>query len=363
MRAWHWLLAPCSWLLGPRFLRLPTVRAFFASVPDWPLSPVRWPLLFGSLLLAPGSLLLAAVDGVVLNVTTGKSQPSVIVSLVQPGSDGMKTLGSARSDGEGKFRIDKEIPAGPALLQGLFQGATYNLLLPPGGPTTNVRLKVYDSTVKADAAKLAQHMLLIEPSLSGIRVSDTYLFDNQTNTTFNDPSKGSIQFFVPEAGKSSVRVTVNAPGGMPIQREAEKTAQAGVYKVSYPIKPGESRFDVDYVLPPSATLAGKIMPPDVQARLVTPAAVTLSGDGIQALGQEPKTQAHVYLVTGPTYDVKVDGTGNLREPEAASPEEGSGSPQVLAQHARVYTRLPVVLGLIFAILFLGGVLLYRKGRV
>jgi hypothetical protein len=36
---------------------------------------------------------------------------------------------------------------------------------------------------------------------------------------------------------------------------------------------------------------------------------------------------------------------------------------VLAQYARVYTRLPIVLGLVFAILLLGGVLLYRKGRV
>jgi hypothetical protein len=328
------------------------------DVMSWPLAAGRWPLL----LLAPGSFLLAAVDGVVLNVTTGKPQASVIVSLVQPSNEGMKNIGSARSDGDGKFRIDKEMPPGPALLQGIHQGATYNLMLPPGGPTSGVSLKVYDSTAKPEAGKVAQHMLLIEPSAKEIRVSDTYMFDNRTNTTFNDPSKGSVLVYVPDAAKESLRVTINAPGGMPIQREAEKTSQPGVYKISYPIKPGESRFDVDYVLPAAASIAGKVMPLDPQARIVTPAAVTLSGDGIQSMGQEPKTQAHVYLVTGASYDLKVEGTGNLREPAAAAPDEESGSPPVLSQYARVYTRLPLVLSLVFAILLLGGVLLYRKGR-
>src|SRR5580704_1848598 len=71
----------------------------------------------GFCLLASGSWLLASVDGVVMNLTTGKPQPAVIVSLVQPGSKGMQTLASVKSDAEGKFQIDKEVPPGPALLQ------------------------------------------------------------------------------------------------------------------------------------------------------------------------------------------------------------------------------------------------------
>src|SRR5258708_1269682 len=117
-----------------------------------------------SLLLSPVSCLLhGAVDGVVMNVTTGKPQASVIVSLVQPGSGGMKNLASVRSDAEGKFRIDKEIPPGPALLQGVHQGATYNLMLPPGGPTSAVQLKVWNSQENPEIARLAHHPTPIEP--------------------------------------------------------------------------------------------------------------------------------------------------------------------------------------------------------
>ena len=47
----------------------------------------RW---FSCLLIAP---VFAAVDGVVVNGTTGQPQPNAIVSLIQPAQGGMKTLG------------------------------------------------------------------------------------------------------------------------------------------------------------------------------------------------------------------------------------------------------------------------------
>ncbi len=316
-------------------------------------------------LLASGSWLLlhASVDGVVMNATTGKPQPSVVISLVQPGSRGMQTLASVKSDAEGKFKIDKEFPPGPALLQGLHQGATYNLMLTPGAPTNGLRLNVYDSTSKPAAAKVEQHMVLIEPSASALQVSETLLCKNDTNTTYQDPSKGSVQFYLPQGADGKVQVTINAPGGMPIQRPAEKTSQPGVYKVNYPLKPGETRFDINYALPASDTFAAKNLNPDSPTRLVTPSSVTLSGDTINGLGQEPQTKAHIYDVLKPAYEVKIEGIGSLRNPETPAADEDTGAPQVEQQPARIYSRLWWVLGLALGILALGGTMLYRKGTV
>src|SRR5665213_1143454 len=95
-------------------------------------------------LLATGSCLLASVDGTVVNATTGKPQASVIVTMVQPGAQGMQTLATVKSGATGQFKIDKEFPPGPALLQAIYQGVLYTLVLPPGGPTTGVHVKVYD---------------------------------------------------------------------------------------------------------------------------------------------------------------------------------------------------------------------------
>lgn len=311
-------------------------------------------------LLATGSWLLAAVDGTVINATTGKPQASVIVSLMQPGSQGMQTLGSVKSDSGGQFQINKNVPPGPAILQALYQGATYNLILAPGGPTTGVHLKIYDSTAKTGVAKVSQHMILIEPGETSLDISETFLIENETATTFQDPVKGSIEFYLPEAAAGNVKVTINSPGGMPIQRPAEKTREKNVYKIAYPVKPGESRFDVSYSLPATDTFASRILHGEGVTRLVTPATVTLSGDGVEPLGQEPTTRAHIYNAGEAEYSVKIAGIGSLRNQEATPASEDTGEPQIEEKPARIYSRMTWVMILVFAILGLGGVLLYRK---
>ncbi len=310
-------------------------------------------------LLATGSWLLASVDGTVVNATTGKSQPSVIVTLVHPGAQGMQTIATVKSDAEGKFKIDKEVPPGQALLQAIYQGVLYTLVLPPGGPSSGVHVKVYDATAKPGVAKISQHMVLIEPSANSLDISETFLIENETTTTFQDPANGSVQFYLPDAADGKVSVTINSPGGMPIQRAAEKTKDKNIYKIQYPVKPGESRFDVSYSLPPSETFSSKILHSDGVTRLVTPPAVTLQG--VESLGQEPQTKAHIYGAGDSAYTVQIAGTGSLRNAEpAAAEDEDSGQPQIEEKAARIYSRMEWVLGLAFAILALGGVLLYRR---
>ncbi len=53
--------------------------------------------------------------------------------------------------------------------------------------------------------------------------------------------------------------------------------------MNYPLKPGETRFDVGYSLPAADTFSGKSLNAGAPTRLVTPPAVTLSGDGVESL--------------------------------------------------------------------------------
>jgi hypothetical protein len=46
---------------------------------------------------------------------------------------------------------------------------------------------------------------------------------------------------------------------------------------------------------------------------------------------------------------------------STSQNDDSGSPQIEIKAARIYSQLGWVLGLAFAILVLGGVMLYRRG--
>jgi hypothetical protein len=304
---------------------------------------------------------LAAVDGVVINSTTGKPQPNAVVTLVQPGQGGMQALGSTKSDADGKFRFDKELQ-GPTLLQALHAGVLYNKMIVPGTPTSGLQVQVFDST-NNPVAKVSQHFIVLQPAANEMAVSEGILYQGDPSVTYNDPANGSFRFYLPPEANGKVSVTINAPGGMPIQRPAEKTKEANVYKVDYPIKPGETRFDLNYVVPVTNPLmfSGKILHTEGASDLVAPNGVTLKGDNIELAGQEPKTQASIYQIKGASYKVEVEGTGSLEQPGgAASSDEDNGMPTIQEVKPKIYDRLYWILGMAFGILGLGSILLYRS---
>jgi hypothetical protein len=303
---------------------------------------------------------------VVVNATTGQPQSGVAVNLVQPSQSGMVQLGNTTTDAQGQFKIDKQIPPGPGLLQATYQGTTYNQIITPGMSTTGVQLKVYDATKKAGIARTVEHLILLEPGADRLRISETFVVGNDSNLTYNDPAKGSIQFFLPPATDGNAQVIITAPGGMPIPRPALKTPVAGIYKVDYPVKPGETRMDVSYTVPATNKFSGKIVGSDAATHLVTPGTVNVTGDGIELAGREPQTQANIYNLTGLDYNLLIEGIGSLRPDDsagAAGPGDDGGSPQVEIKKPRIYAQLPWVLSLAFAILALGGTMLYRRGTV
>jgi hypothetical protein len=314
-----------------------------------------------AVLLLTTALPMFAIDGVVINGTSSKPQAGVLVSLMQPGQGGMQMLESVKTDADGRFNLKKEPAPGPAIIQAVYAGATYNSVLTPGMPRTGVSVVVNESTTDAASAKIAQHMVLLEPGDDKLLVNETFLMQNDTVQTYSNPAKGSAQFFLPREANATAEVTITAPGGMPIQRPAEQTDQPGVFKVAYPVKPGETRFEVHYSMPKTDAFASKVVTGDGLMRLVTPGTVTLSGDGIEDLGQEPQTQAHIYNVKAKEFRASITGTGSLTGAGAAQPKDDSGAPQVEETNARIYTRLYWVLGLTFALLAAGGVMLYRKG--
>jgi len=313
------------------------------------------------LAVAFGSCAFAAIDGVIVNGTSGKPQPTVSVSLLQPGQAGMQTLASTKSDSGGKFRFEQE-PPGPKLIQATFAGVVYNHVITPGSPSTGVEVDVYESSKKPGAAHVAQDMVLLQPSPDELDVSEAVLYQNSSKTSYNNPESGTFRFFVPKDAKADPAVTITAPGGMPIKRPAEKTKEDRVFKIDYPVKPGETRFDISYVVPSADPLmfSGRILHSG-PTRLVVPNGVSLEGKDIQALGQEPTTQASIYDVTNKSYTVLVKGFGALGGNDANSGED-EGEPQIEAVPPHIYKQMYLILALALGILGLGSFLLYRNGQ-
>ncbi|HSP70198.1 MAG TPA: carboxypeptidase-like regulatory domain-containing protein [Bryobacteraceae bacterium] len=317
--------------------------------------------LFVLCLLTPASCLLGAIEGTVINGSTGQPQPSVTVSLVQPGQNGMQAIATAVSDASGKFSIDHELPPPPALLQADYKGVTYTQVQPPGRPATGIRFQIYESASKAPEAMQMAHLIMIEPSANALEVSETFLIRNESNTTFQDSTNGTAQFYPPAGAGEKVQVSVTPPTQMTINRQAVKATKPGEFKIDYPVRPGETRYDMHYTLPVSDSFSLKVVEGKRPTTIVTPLTVKLAGEGIKEMGVEEQVQARIYQVTGPSFNVKIEGTGSIRERQGNSPDEDPGQPKTTEIMAKVYDRMYWILGLTFGIMALGGTLLFRKG--
>ncbi len=303
----------------------------------------------------------AAVDGTIVNGTTGKPEPNTVVMLIQPTQAGMQTLGTTKSDAEGKFSFDNNDAQGPRLIQAIFQGVQYNKMVPPGMPSTGVQIPVFASTNKAGTAKETQHFIVLQPGDKEMNVSEGLLYVGDPSLTYYDPVNGSVRFYVPPEAKGPIAVTVNPAGGMPIQRPALKTKEPNIYKVDYPIHPGETRFDLNYTVPTTNPMifTDKEIHPEAASNLVVPNGVTVKSDDLELAGTEPKTQASIYRIKDASFKVEVNGTGLIQDQSEGSGDD-NGQPQVQEVKPRIYESMYWILGMAFAILGLGSVLLARN---
>ena len=311
------------------------------------------------LLALMAALPLLAIDGTIINQTTGKPQPGVTVTVIKLGQ-GMETVGSATSDAQGKFVFAQEVE-GPKLLQASYQGVNYNRVLPPQMPVKDVTVTVYEASKQPGDAKVSNHMILLETDGKQINITETVFYNNTGKTTFNDPARGTVKIYLPPETKGEAKVQVTAPQGMPIQRTPEKTSQANVYAVNYPVKPGETRFDFNYSLP-GDHFKSKILHGPGSTHLVAPKGLTLTSSDLTSAGTEPTTQAQIFDLKTADYDVTLSGSGVLRGPEnaAAQQPEQEQAPPIKEVLPKVYDRLYWILGIAFAILAVGFVLLFGQ---
>lgn len=307
----------------------------------------------------------AAITGTVINKTTGKPQGGATVALNKLGQQlGIEMIDQAKSGPDGSFTINQEISGGgvPYLIRTAFDGVTYNHMLPPGSQTTGLTIEVYNASKQPGEAKVTKHMVLFQPGGGQMTINETFLFENSGQTAWNDPGTGTLHFFLPAAAQGKMTAEVTGPGSMPIGAPFAKTAKPDIWQIDYPVKPGETRFDLAYTVPyeEGTPYEGKIVTKDENTYLIVPNGVNAAGEGLNDLGLEPKTQAHLFGFSGAAYKIQL--TGNVA-PSAADSADGaapeSAGPQIEQIMPRLYDKAIPILAIALGILALGFALLYR----
>lgn len=305
----------------------------------------------------------AAITGTVVNRSTGQPAAGITVSVLRMGQNGPEPAGDVKADAQGKFSINQDVQ-GPTLIRATVDGVTYNKMLVPGTPTDGVNLDIYNASKQPGDAKVTKHMILYQPNGQEVLVSEAYIVSNTGKTAWNDPAAGTLHFFVPEAAQDKIQVDATPPGGQPLRQPAEKVGRSDIYKINFAMRPGDTRVNVEYKLPytDGASLTGKVVSGDQNTYLIVPNGVTLQGDNLTDIGQEPRTQAHVFGLKNKDYEIKLTGTAAPRSADSGgdgSSGSQDGQPPITPIMPRLYTKVKFILPLTLGILALGFVLLYR----
>jgi hypothetical protein len=277
----------------------------------------------------------AAIEGTVVNKTTGKPQPGVQVTLTRLTDKGMQPAASGTSDAQGRFNLDSDA-ASAHLIQARYQGVAYSAQLQPNQP--QVEIAVYEAAAKVSAAEVTQHMILVETDGQELVVNETLIYANDSQTTWYNP-KGTARFYIPASAGENRMARAIAPGGLPVDRPLLPAGERQVFAIDFPVKPGETRFDISYKIAAQAggTLGGRVLHDGTPARLVVPKGIQVEGQGLEPAGAEPSTGAAVFTIKERDFSIKVSGAGQLRRAEAAETSEEDG-PRIQVMQPPGYER-------------------------
>ena len=275
-----------------------------------------------------------AITGTVTNGTTGKPVAGDDVTLIAL-SQGMQEIGSTKTDPQGKFSFPAPADRAPHMVRVSHGGVNY---FPQGGPLmpgrTTAEVTVYDSAKKVEpinqTVEVDRYQSEDGKTLQGIAL---FAVQNASNPPRTMDSDKTFEFVLP-AGAQLDSSDAKGPGGQPIQSPATATGQKNTYAFAFPLKPGETQFQVSYHMPYAgeASFSPKPMA-DVQHFVVMlPKGMSFSAKNAQAFQSMPDKSGSTIMVAtevkaGQDLSYRIAGSGMFQgegQEDAAGGDAGAG---------------------------------------
>lgn len=210
------------------------------------LPQISLPLAF-VLLLVP-ALLADTIKGTITNGTNNKPSAGddvILISLQQR----MQETARTKTDEHGRYSID--IPdQGMHLIRVDHQKASYFQPAPTG--TNMVDVTVYDVAAKVPGITTEANVMRLETDPQGLHVTQSYFVKNDSTPPKTQFSSRSYEIYLPPDAKIEGAAAMG-PGGMPVASSPVPMGDPGHYAYLFPLRPGETQFQVTYSLPYSGS--------------------------------------------------------------------------------------------------------------
>ena len=270
-----------------------------------------------------------SLKGTVKNGTTGKAAAGDDVVLLDM-SQGMQEAARTKADSQGRFSFNYQETGGPHMVRVLHQGVNY---FPPGGiippGTSTTAITVYDAAAKVPGIGLTVDMMRAQTEGSNLQVTELWVVKNDSTPPRTQMSDNAFEIALP-AGAQVDSGMASGPGGQPVNSAPVPQAGKNKYAFIFPVRPGETRFQVNYHLPYSGQI--KFGPQPLYAAdhvvVMLPKSMQFTGAaGYQTMeGGDPNANIQVITNVKPGQDLSFDlsGTGTIPEGQQAASAGGGG---------------------------------------
>lgn len=276
-------------------------------------------------LAAPLSLLAATVTGTVTNKTVNKPSAGDDVVLIAFGQ-GMQEAARTKTDAAGHYSIN--VPdSGMHLIRVDHQKAAYFQPVPPGTTTANV--DIYDVLPKVQGVSTEADVVRVETDQQGLHVIENYFVKNDSNPPRTQFSPRAYEIYLPPDARIEGSAA-KGPGGMPVSSSPIPTGEKGYYAFVFPVRPGETQFQITYHLPYNGSFqfTPKLSLPTQNLAVILPKSMTFaagSSSAFQPINDDVNVQTFLLRGIVPSQAIAFTVSGNGSMPREAQ-AQGASAP-------------------------------------
>ena len=282
------------------------------------------------------------LTGTVKNGTTNKPAAGDDVILIKL-ANGMEEAARTKADSKGNFKFTFD-DVGPHLIRAVHQGVTYHHMAPPG--TTSVDLDVFDVAKKIDGLSVTADVMRFQVENGQLEVVRLFAVNNESKPPKTQMNDHNFEFYLPEGAKVAQGMAKTANGN-PLNAAPVPQADKGRYAFIFPLRPGETQFQVQYTVPYSGSATIDPKSPYGMQHFVVMVPKTMQfeagpGAHFDSMNDPQQADAIVQVATetkpGQPLSFKIAGTGMLAAntaPEGSSNGGAMGGGQGQQGNSRI----------------------------
>jgi hypothetical protein len=203
-----------------------------------------------SLVLSLGAYASAeTLTGTVTNKTTNKPAAGDEVVLIKL-ANGMEEAARTKADAKGNFKFTYDDAGGPHLIRAIHQDVTYHRMAPPG--TTSVDVEVFDVSKKLEGISVTADVMRFQVENGQLEVIRLFAVNNESKPPKTQMNDHNFEFYLPDGAKIAQSMAKTANGN-PLNSSPVPQSEKNRYAFIFPLRPGETQFQVQYTLPYSGS--------------------------------------------------------------------------------------------------------------